>query len=77
MTAHAVDSEGEPIDANYYLGITDDDTVIGHISIKVQDLVIPETEWSSDFDHQVRDIDGAPLQETFIQTFAVEPDHRR
>ena len=77
MTTHAVDEDGEPIEGNYYLSITDDDAVIGHISIKVQKLIVPETEWSSVFDHHVRDTDGAPLRETFVQTFAVESNHRR
>jgi GNAT superfamily N-acetyltransferase len=61
----------------YFLGVIAHEGVIGHISLRVQDLVIPETTWSAGQDHRLLGVDGHPLRETFVNTFAVDESHRR
>ena len=53
------------------------DQVIGHISVRVQNLVIPPIEWNAGQEHVLRRSGGDPLRETFVNTFAVDETHRR
>ena len=76
MARWALD-DGQPTPDVYCLGVMDADQVIGHISARVQDLVIPPTEWSAGRDHGLRGSAGAPLRETFVNTFAVDETRRR
>jgi GNAT superfamily N-acetyltransferase len=61
----------------YLLGVMAAEQVIGHISLRIQDLIIPSTEWSTGQDHALRRSTGEPLRETFVNTFAVDETHRR
>jgi GNAT superfamily N-acetyltransferase len=76
MARWALD-DGQPAPDAYFLGVMDADQVIGHISVRVQNLVIPPTEWSAGQDHGLRGPAGEPLRETFVNTFAVDETHRR
>jgi GNAT superfamily N-acetyltransferase len=76
MARWALD-DGQPAPDVYLLGAMEADRVIGHISVRVQDLVIPPTEWSAGHDHGLRRSAGEPLRETFVNTFAVDETHRR
>jgi GNAT superfamily N-acetyltransferase len=69
--------DGQPAPDVHFLGVIEADQVIGHISVRVQDLVTPLTEWSVGQDHGLRGSAGEPLRETFVNTFAVDETHRR
>ena len=69
--------DGQPAPDVYLLGVMVAEQVIGHISLRVQDLIIPSTAWSTGQDHALRGSTGEPLRETFVNTFAVDETHRR
>ncbi|MBN1964407.1 MAG: GNAT family N-acetyltransferase [Anaerolineae bacterium] len=68
---------GQPLDDLYFLGVVIDDEVVGNISLKRQSIIIPATEWTGGQDTPLNGPDGEPLQELFVQTFAVEAAYRR
>lgn len=72
-----LDAQGEPFDCVFYLGVVDRREVVGSITIKLQPMLIPATEWSGGAETPVCGPDGRELHETFVQTFSVEPAHRR
>lgn len=59
------------------LGVLVGEQIAGHITLRVQPVLIPATEWSGGQAAPLPGPDGAPLSETFVQTFAVEAAHRR
>jgi GNAT superfamily N-acetyltransferase len=59
------------------LGYVREDKVIGHVSFKVQPIVCPATEWSGGEEMPVLNVDGHPLSESYVYTFAVEEKYRR
>ena len=75
--ARWVFDNGQPAPDVYLLGVMAVEQVIGHISLRVQALVIPPTAWSTGQDHTLRRSTGEPLRETFVNTFAVDETHRR
>ncbi len=77
MAHWVLDDNRQPKPGIYFLGVVEGDAVVGHITLLLQDIVCPETEWSSEMDRTVRLPDGEPLRETFVQTFAVDQEHRR
>jgi GNAT superfamily N-acetyltransferase len=76
MARWALD-DGQPAPDVYLLGVMEADRIVGHLSMQVQDLIIPSTEWSSGQDHALHHSNGEPLRETFVHTFAVDDTHRR
>ncbi len=77
MTQWVLDENLQPKPDIYFLGMVEGDTVVGHITLLLQDIVCPETAWSSHLDRTLRLPDGEPLRETFVQTFAVDEAYRR
>ncbi len=77
MAKWIMDEKGQPLPNVYFSGICDGNKVVGHISIQVQDIVSPATEWSKGKEVPVLGADGKILRETFVQTFAVEKTYRR
>lgn len=73
---HALDEE-QPKQNTYYLGIWQEERIVGHISIQLQPIVAPATPWSENQDIPILDSSGQVLKETFVQTFAVEGRHQR
>ena len=60
-----------------FLGIEKDNAVVASLTIKVQPIVIPATEWAEGMATELKDAAGDPLKETFVQTFFVEEAYRR
>ena len=54
-----------------FLGAQDGDQVVGNLTLRCQPVSIPHTEWAGERDRGVRDDQGDPLYETFVQTFRV------
>ncbi len=77
MAQWVLDDENRPLVGVYFLGITGADSVIGHISLKMQNIIIPATEWGGGHEIPVTGSDNYPLREMFVQTFAVEEAYRR
>ena len=69
-----IDGEAKP--NTYYFGIIIDESVIAHISIKQQPLLIPESYLIKPEKTQLM-IGQTALTETFVQTFAVDEAFRR
>ncbi len=88
MARWALTESREPLLDHLYLGAVtnapkqdDQDAqhqhVIGNIVLRVQPIVMPETEWSTGHNHTLIGPDGVPLCETFVATFAVDDAYRR
>lgn len=76
MARHAL-HEGQPIENGIYLAAFEETGIVGHISLKVQPIEVPATEWSQNHEMVLKDAAGEVLTETYVQTFAVEEAHRR
>jgi GNAT superfamily N-acetyltransferase len=61
----------------HFLAAAIDTAVIGHIAIEQRKLMVPATEWSDNQSTPLRQLNGAPIFETFVNTFAVEKAYRR
>jgi GNAT superfamily N-acetyltransferase len=59
------------------LGIEQDGAVVASLTLKVQPIVIPATEWAGGKETVLKDADGQALKETFVQTFNVDEAYRR
>lgn len=77
MARWVISEDGQPVEGVYFLGAIEGDEVIGHLSIKVQQVVVPATAWSGGAETPLSGPDGAALCETFVQTFGVDESHRR
>ncbi len=53
--------------------------MVGNLSLVLQDITSPPTEWSHDrgYERTLRAADGTPYRETFVETFMVEEAYRR
>ncbi len=60
-----------------FLGALVGGQVVGSLTLFVQEIIIPETDWSQGKEHLLKESDGLPLKETFVQTFLVEEAYRR
>lgn len=60
-----------------FLGIEQDNSVIASLTLKVQPIVIPATEWAGGKETVLKGADGKTLTETFVQTFHVVEAYRR
>lgn len=79
--AHWVlDDQQHLLPDHYLLGVIHADAVIGHITLKKQPIMAPETPWSIENDHEraltAPGLD-ALLTETFVSSFVVDVDYRR
>ena len=74
MLASATD-HGEPKADCFYLGVSVEAMVIGHLSLRRQPISVPVSSLNQ---AELRLLDSAdePLNEAFVQSFAVEPDYR-
>ena len=75
MARHAL-TDGAARPDTYYLAACTDDTIVGHISIHQQPLIAPASYLTQNEEKTLKR-HSQPLSETFVQTFAVEEDHRR
>jgi len=60
-----------------FLAVVVDGKVVASLTLVKQPVTIPLTEWAGQRDRQLRDEDGTPQYETFVQTFFVDEPHRR
>jgi GNAT superfamily N-acetyltransferase len=74
---HAFAEDGTLRPDSHFLAVVLDDHVVGNIGLNMQELVVPATSTSAGYDLTLRDPGGAPLRELYVQSFAVEPEHRR
>lgn len=79
MQRWIVDDNLNPLLAVHYLGYVQNEQVVGHITLKKQPIEVPQTPWSANqsYDHVIRDSSHNPLEELFVQTFAVDEAYRR
>lgn len=77
QSRYAFTPEGSLPPDTYFLAVVIAGDVVGNIGVTMQDLVVPGSSTSAGLDHTLRKLDGAPLCELYVQTFAVEPEHRR
>jgi len=60
-----------------FLVALDVEEVVGSLTLFRQIVVVPQTEWAGERDRVLRDIEGNPFYETFVQTFRVAEMYRR
>jgi GNAT superfamily N-acetyltransferase len=60
-----------------FLGVQDGAVVVASLTLKVQPIVIPATEWAGGVETTLKDAAGEVLNETFVQTFHVDEAYRR
>ncbi|MBN1679769.1 MAG: GNAT family N-acetyltransferase [Anaerolineae bacterium] len=77
MMRRVLDDQDQPHTSICYLGAISDDSVVGHLTFKVQNIVVPASLLSDGNAVILTGADGKRLRETFVQTFAVDEDHRR
>lgn len=75
MARWVLTADGAPLPGMHFLGVAHGEDVIGHLTLMVQPLATPAADASPGT--PLTGPDGAPLCEAFVQTFAVEQDHRR
>ncbi len=75
MARWAVTAGGQPLAQTYYLGVMVEQEVVGHLSLLRQPLTLPAA--GDQPPAPVSRPDGTPLDELFVQTFAVDTGHRR
>ena len=71
-----IDSADRAGDSLLFLGAVVADEMVGNLSLREQQIVVPATPWSEGREHALHASDGAALRETFVQTFFVEQAHR-
>ena len=72
MARWVIGKDDRPLADLFFLGVAAANQVIGHITLKVQPITLPATDWSSNQPVYLTDADGVRLRETFVQTFAVD-----
>lgn len=79
MARWIVDDKGNLLEPLHTICAIVDGEVVGNLSLKVQALTVPSTDWSIEnmLDHTVRHEDGAPIKEAFVFSFAVDKAFRR
>ncbi|HML24939.1 MAG TPA: GNAT family N-acetyltransferase [Aggregatilinea sp.] len=76
MARWVVDMDGCAKPDIICLGAIVEDSVAGHITLRVQDMRVP-VPGRDDAQTTIPGADGLPLRETFINTFAVDVEYRR
>lgn len=73
-----LDENNQPKHENLvFLAALEEKEIIGSLTLIRQQITIPATEWAEERDRVLRDANNAPLYETFVGTFYVNPDNRR
>lgn len=73
-----LDEQGQPLSEQLiYLGIEQRKAVVASLTLKLQPLVIPDSEWAAEMEKTTRNADGVPLSETYVKTFFVDQEFRR
>ena len=72
-----LDAAGRPAEPYLFLGAVVAGDVVGDLSLRVQPLLVPATEWSGGVERTLESHDGIPLTEAYVQTFHVDAAHRR
>lgn len=72
-----LEENGQPKTGLYFLGVEEAQRVIGHISLRKQQLVVPATEWSGGVEEPLLNQHNQPLYEMIVETFAVDEQYRR
>jgi GNAT superfamily N-acetyltransferase len=76
MTRFALGAERQPLPMVFYLAVVLDERVVGHLSLAIHPLVIPQAEPDGAATPFTLD-DGTILRESYVESFAVEPENRR
>lgn len=74
---HAFADDGSMRPDSHFLAVVIDGRVVGNIGVNRQELDVPATSTSAGHDLTLRNAAGGPLRELYVQSFAVEPKHRR
>jgi GNAT superfamily N-acetyltransferase len=74
MAPWALDEAGDPVPSRVYLGAVEGGEVIAHMTLKIQPIRVPTGSGEGAI---LEAPDGETLCEAFVQTFAVDEDHRR
>ena len=77
MASSVLDDQEQPHTSLCCLGAIDDDSVVGHLTFKMQNIVVPASSLSDGNAVILTGVDGKRLREAFIQTFAVDEEFRR
>jgi len=77
MLVWLIDERGLLREGLHILGAVEDGQVVGHLALKRQPIVVPATAGSGGVETPVVGPDGAPLEELFVYTFAVDQGCRR
>ena len=71
-----LDASGRPTEPFLFLGAVVDGAVVGDLSLRVQPVVVPATEWSGGA-RVLESADGEALREAYVMTFHVVDAFRR
>lgn len=77
MTRWITDEQRNALPDVHYLGYLLDGSVVGHLALKEQPLIVPQTEWSRGLEHTVTSENNETLTELYVLTFAVDEEFRR
>ncbi len=77
MLRWVVDERGLLRERLHLLGAVEAGQIVGHLSLKRQPILVPATIGSGGVETPVAGPDGAPLEELFVYTFAVDEGFRR
>lgn len=72
-----LDKQDFPQDGILFLAAAADGEVVGGLTLKQQDIIVPATEWSGNEAHPLTGPDGGVLREAFVQTFHIDEAHQR
>lgn len=74
---HWATDSGKPKPDRFYFAVICGTEVVGHLTIRKQAILVPASALTQNVDIPLTAADGEPLSEVFVETFAVNPDHRR
>lgn len=77
MARWVLDEDERPLPGMLFLGAVVAEEVVGDLALREQVVTAPATAWTDGQARPLADRDGAPLRETFVQTFFVDRAHRR
>jgi GNAT superfamily N-acetyltransferase len=60
-----------------FLGIEQDRAVAASLTLKLQPLVAPDSDWAAGMEKVITGEEGKALSETYVQTFCVDESYRR
>lgn len=74
MARWGVAADGSPLEDMFYFGVVAESCIVGHLSLKRQPILVPDGAGGAS---ALVGAAGRALEEMFVQTFAVEENHRR